>query len=51
MENEACALELKAAAEHMEVQVTACQTLLEQTTAMWVGMEYIPAIVDTRREI
>ena len=35
----------------MEVQVTACQTLLEKTTTMWAQMEDIPAIVDTRREI
>ena len=28
-EREACALELKAAAEQTEVQVTTCQTLLE----------------------
>ena len=31
--------------------MTACQTLLEKTTAMWAHMEDIPAIVDTRREI
>ena len=50
-EREAHALELKVAVEQMEVQVTACQTLLEKTTAMWACMEDIPAIVDTRREI
>ena len=56
-EREARAVQLKAAAEQMEVQVTACQTLLEKTTAiekttaMWAQMEDIPAIVDTRREI
>ena len=50
-ESEARAVQLKAAAEQMEVQVTACQTLLEKTTAMWAQMEDIPAIVDTRREI
>ena len=48
VEHEARALELKAAAEQMEVQVTTCQTLLEQTTAMWARMEDIPAIVETR---
>ena len=42
------ALELKVAVEKIEVQVTACQTLLEQTTVMWAGMEDIPTIVDTR---
>ena len=47
-EREARALQLKAAAEQMEVQVTACQTLLEQTTVIWACMEDIPAIVDTR---
>ena len=31
--------------------MTACQTLLEQTTVMWANMEDIPAIVDTCREI
>ena len=31
--------------------MTACQTLLEKTTAMWAQMEDIPAVVDTRREI
>ena len=35
----------------MEIQVTASQTLLEKTTAMWAQMEDIPAVVDTRREI
>ena len=34
-EHEARALELKAAMEQMEVQMTTCQTLLEKTTAMW----------------
>ena len=42
---------MKAAAEQMEVQVTACQTLLEKTTAMWARMEDVLAIVDTHREI
>ena len=37
--------------EQMEIQVTACQTLLEKTTTMWAQMEDIPAIVDTHREI
>ena len=31
--------------------MTACQTLLEKTTAMWAQMEDIPVVVDTRREI
>ena len=31
--------------------MTACQTLLEKTTAMWAQMEDIPAVVDTHREI
>ena len=31
--------------------MTACQTLLEKTTAMWAQMEDIPTVVDTRREI
>ena len=50
-EREARAIQLKAATEQMEVQVTACQTLLEKTTAMWAQMEDIPTIVNTRREI
>ena len=50
-EREARAVQLKVAVEQMEVQVTACQTLLEKTTAMLARMEDIPAIVDTRREI
>ena len=47
-EREARALEMKAALEQMEVQVTACQTLLEKTTVMWAQMEDIPTVVDTR---
>ena len=31
--------------------MTACQTLLEETTVMWARMEDILAIVDTHREI
>ena len=50
-EREARAVQLKAAMEQMEVQLTTCQTLLEKTTAMWAQMEDIPAVVDTRREI
>lgn len=50
-EREARAVQLKAATEQMEIQVTTCQTLLEKTIAMWAQMEDIPAVVDTRREI
>ena len=31
--------------------MTACQTLLERTTATWACMEDIPTIVDTHRKI
>lgn len=48
---EALAVQLKAAAEQMEIQVTACQTLLEKTTVMWAQMEDIHAVVGTRQEI
>ena len=50
-EREARALQLTAVAEQMELQVTACQNLLEKTTMMWAQMEDIPTIVDTRQEI
>ena len=50
-ECEAREVQLKAAVEQMEVQVTACQTLLEKTTTMWAQMEDIRAVVDTHQEI
>jgi hypothetical protein len=50
-EREARAVQLKAIAEQMEIQVTTCQTLLEKTTTMWAQMEDIPTVVDTQREI
>ena len=46
-EREARVVQLKAAAEQMEIQVTACQTLLEKTTTMWAQMDDIPVVVDT----
>ena len=50
-ERKARAVQMKAIAEQMEIQVTACQTLLEKTTVMQAQMEDIPTVVDIRRDI